>query len=109
MIRSLMKVLGGSSERVAPSRRAALGVESLDGRVMPSAMIVDPPPREGEEIPTVTRRGSTEEITQLTASPQERVSRDVPKGGMEELPQSDRGEVTLYLSNGSLQEIPSFM
>jgi hypothetical protein len=83
---------------------------------MPSAMIVDPPPREGEEIPTITRAAG-DEIPQhigeeIPQSDRGEVGVCRSRGSTEEIPQwptSHPGEVTLYLSNGSLQEIPSFM
>ena len=129
MFRSLVGLLGWSSERVAPSRRAALGVESLDGRVMPSAMIADPP-RIGEEIPTLTRlgsteeipqshrgdvsvsgrRGSTEEIPQLVGAPQEHVNLNPSPNCGEEIPQwpSAQEQVSLNASRSKGEEIPTF-
>jgi hypothetical protein len=95
MIRSLMGLLGWSSERVAPTRRAALGLESLDGRVMPAggiatpklflAAIAEPPgPRDGE-IPTAYRHAG-EESPQRAASPQAQVSLNVCRNAGEEIP-----------------------
>jgi hypothetical protein len=72
MIRSLMGLFGRGSERVTPPRRVALGLESLDGRVMPSAVIATPAmvpgavhvqtvgSHQGEGGPTVLRNAGEE-------------------------------------------------
>jgi hypothetical protein len=112
LIGSLMQLFGRESRSVR-SQRAALGLESLDGRVMPAA-VVDPPPglpRGGEEIPTLTRSGG-EEIPPSPGAGRGEVNLSRSRGGTEEIPQwslSPGGEVTLNAWRNAGEEIPSFM